>query len=327
MLGAVAAPVVRAADGDDPLLYVLQALAEDAGTSLVVGDTGVVSEADPVGDAGTDRGYDDITSASIASIPVIPAWLLERLRLRGAPTSLCGARGQHDSRSVAGRSSWASGWPGRRPCSPGGSVASGARCSHGRVPDGAARARRPFAGASQVVITRVQDDERQVLSFAFVDDKFTSVPDRRPVDVVGDDLLTLIPVDEELLTPPVGWDAYASSSDEAATGRDTIRGLDGVPAARLDRAVGGGDIRGGGGVAAGPSALRAPRASDRSAIVVDPAVLAAIASPAPASPVPSASGPALATGCRRALRRRGDRSGGGHRETCGTTCCSGSCWA
>ena len=230
VLGAIAAaPVLRAADGTDPLLYVLQALAEDAGTSLVVGDTGVGAEADPLGDVGTDRGYDDITSASIASIPAVPAWLLEAFDCE-APNVACSPAGSQDSSFSGGALV-----VGQRMDGPPALLPEGERGEWGPIlaldqyPTAPIEPGDPFAGASHAVITRVEGDQREVLAFAFVDDAFTSVPTGARSMWVGDDLLTLIPVDEELLTPPVGWDVYAFSSDGSAIGRDTIRGLDGAP--------------------------------------------------------------------------------------------------
>ena len=230
VVGAVAgAPVALAAGEADPLLYVLQALAEEAGTSLVVGDTGLVTEADAVGDAGTERGYDDVVRASIASLPAVPPWLLEAFDC-GAANVACAPEGSTDSPFSGGALI-----VGQRMAVPPALAPAGERGEWGPIlaldqyPTAPIVPDNPFAGASHAVITRVEGDQRDVLAFAFVGGEFTAVRTHARSMWVGDDLLTLIPIDEELLTPPVGWDVYASSDDDSATGRDTIRGLEGAP--------------------------------------------------------------------------------------------------
>jgi hypothetical protein len=276
VLGAVAlAPLGRAADPADPVLYVLQALAEDAGASLIVGDVGAVTQADPAGDAGTDRGFDDIVSAGIASLPTVPPWLLAAFDCDAANVA-CARGGSLDSRFSGGALV-----VGQRMTEPPARLPAGQRGEWGptialdQYPTAPLGPDDPFAGASHAVITRIDGDERQVRAFAYLDDAFTGVSTNARSMWVGDDLLTLIPVDEELLTPPVGWDVVAMTGDDSTTARDTIRGLDGAPLLALAGPL--------------PEVTFEEAASPTPASSASAAASASQASPEADSPSPSAS--------------------------------------
>ena len=251
-IGAVAMPpVARAADEADPLLHVLQALAEDAGTSLIVGDAGAVAESDPDGRCRHRswlRRHREREPREPAGGPGVAA---RGLRLRGGQRRLR-ARGEHGQpvqrrrarrRPATGRAAG--------PAPDGGPWRVGSDPRAGPVPDRTAVPDDPFAGASHAFVTRIDGERRQLDAFAFVDGEFTQARTDARSMWVGDDLLTLIPVDEELLTPPVAWDVFASSGDGSSDRPGHGPGSRRRPAARPDRAAARGDVRGGRGVGRG----------------------------------------------------------------------------
>lgn len=220
---------VRAADGDDPVLTVLRALAAEAGQTVIVSDTGVVTVQDPVGDAGAPGGFDDLTAASIATLPEVPSWLLAAFDC-GADNVACSEAGGPDSAFGSGAIVVS-----QRLARPPAGIPPSQRGEWGPIlaldqyPTAPLVADNPFSGASHVVITRVEGDRREVLSFTFIEGEFKPFPTNARSMWIDDDLVTLIPIDQELQTPPIGWDVYGSASDGATTGRDTVRSLDGAP--------------------------------------------------------------------------------------------------
>ena len=233
LLGAPARPdpsrTVRAAD-PDPFFAIMDFFARENGQRLVVRGPGIVGAETILFDIDAPSGgLADVLSAGYAELTDVPAWLLAEW-FCSDKRAACPSTGSDDAAFADGAFLFYE----HLAESPD-SVRPGIRYEWGAVlaldkyPPAPIAANNAFSGVSHAVITRVENDKRDVLYFANVNGSFQMFKTSARSIWSGNDFLTLVPKAKEIQTDPVGWDVYAYESDgtQAGTTRDNIRGFDG----------------------------------------------------------------------------------------------------
>lgn len=232
--------VLAAQEPNDPFFLVMQAFAFDEGKVLVVSPEGIVTDEDIFGDViGLNEGLNDLTGGAYAWLPTVPQWLLDAVFGCSMPDVACPKAGSADAAFSEGAYLFY-----ERLAGPPGSIAATKRGEWGPIlaleqyPTAPVAPGEAFGGASHAVITRIDRGMKDVLYFNHVNGTFPMFATDSRSRWKDNDFLTLVPKAKEVQTAPVGWDVYAFSSDytEPGTGRDTIRGFDGVPLLTFDPA-------------------------------------------------------------------------------------------
>ncbi len=231
-------PAALAAD-EDPLFLLMQSLANEHGTVLVMGEA-IVTDKDALLDVtGRNDQVNDIFGGGYVWLPTVPDWLRDDVLSCNNPDVACPKAGSDDGAFAEGAYLFY-----ERLAAPPGSIAATERGEWGPIlalrqyQTAPIAPGEPFGGASHAVITRNDRGVKDVLYFSFVNGKFEMFATNARSFWRDNDFITLVPKAKEIQTDPVGWDVYAYSSDgtAAGTGRDTLRGLDGAPLLTFDPA-------------------------------------------------------------------------------------------
>jgi hypothetical protein len=198
-----------------------------------VGDRDVVvlpyGTANTVDDAtldviGSQRDSIDIVSAGFAYLPDVPDWLLTTLFDCAAANVACGDR-------TGGPAAFSDGAYlfHQRMSGPPGVAAADEVGQWGPlvVLDGAyARplyADDSLSGASDAIVTRMDQDSASLHYFIAAEFAFDDVPTHARSTWIGNDLLTLVPLEGEMYSDPVRWDAFGAILYSRHNGRDSLR--------------------------------------------------------------------------------------------------------
>jgi hypothetical protein len=207
-----------------PLLGILSSAAQDNGAALSPVGPSVVIE-DPLADTiGRTLPSIDLTSAGYAYLPVVPPWLLDTLFDCASESVTC-----HPGLSTA---RWGDGAYlfVQRMAGPPDAAPAGERREWGPMLAIAGSPRAPiaaddaFGGASHAFITRFEAGGRALVARVYLAGQWIDYTSNGQSAWIGNDLLTIVPVSQEVYAEPVLWGAYAavvSPPSEAAS--DALR--------------------------------------------------------------------------------------------------------
>jgi hypothetical protein len=207
-----------------PLLGILSGLAQDNGELLSPQGASVVVD-DPASDTiGRSLPSIDLTSAGYAYLPVVPPWLLDTLFDCASESVTC-----HPGLSTA---RWGDGAYlfVQRMAGPPDAVPAGERREWGPMLTLAGSPRAPiapddaFGGASHAFITRFDAGGRALVARVYLAGQWIDYTSNGRSAWIGNDLLTIVPVSQEVYAEPVLWGAYAAVvSPPSEAGSDALR--------------------------------------------------------------------------------------------------------
>ncbi|MEA2673786.1 MAG: hypothetical protein QOI92_978 [Chloroflexota bacterium] len=207
-----------------PLLGILSGLAQDNGELLSPDGASVVVD-DPASDTiGRSLPWIDITSAGYAFLPDVPPWLLDSLFDCASESVTC-----HPGLSTA---RWADGAYlfVQRMAGPPDAAPAGERREWGPMVALAGSPRAPiapddaFGGASHAFITRLEAGGRALVARVYLAGQWIDYTSNGRSAWIGNDLLTIVPVSQEVYAEPVLWGAYAAVlSPPSEAGSDALR--------------------------------------------------------------------------------------------------------
>jgi hypothetical protein len=218
-----------------PLLGILSAAAQDHGAALSPDGTSVLVE-DPANDVtGRSQPWIDITSAGYAYLPKVPAWLLDALFDCRSESVTC-QPGPSTGRWGDGAYLFV-----QRMVGPPDAAPAGERREWGPILAVAGYARAPiapndaFGGASDAFITRFEAGGRALVFREYVAGQWVEYTSNGRSAWIGDDLLTIVPLSQEIFAEPVLWGAYAATvSPSSERAMDTLRTRDLEPLRAFD---------------------------------------------------------------------------------------------
>ncbi|MEO8274032.1 MAG: hypothetical protein ABI620_08190, partial [Chloroflexota bacterium] len=208
----------------DPIVSMLRTAAGDR--DVVVVQYGATTHVeDPTLDViGAQRDSIDIVGAGYAYLPEVPAWLLSTLFDCDQANVACGDR-------TGGQVAFADGaylFHQRMSAPPG--VASGEEAGewgplvvlsgyYTRQPEEG----NPVGGASHAFVTRMVEGSSSMHLFVFQPTFTDDVHTNARSTWIGSDLLTIVPVGDEIDGEPVRWDAFGSIIYSRQNGHDLLR--------------------------------------------------------------------------------------------------------
>lgn len=194
-----------------PLLGIVSAAAQSSGAALSPDGESVIID-DPASDTvGRSLSSIDITSAGYAFLPEVPSWLPDALFDCSLGTVTCPDAGMAATRWSDGAYLFIQRMAGP-PGAPQGDerlewgpmlVLPGFPRAPGGDPDG-------FGGASHAFITRLGPQGRTIVARVYAAGRWIDYPSHGRSAWVGNDLLTIVPLAQELPVDPALWDAYAA---------------------------------------------------------------------------------------------------------------------
>lgn len=205
-----------------PMLSIIRAAALEHGSTAF--GSGVTNmREDPTLDViGSQRDSIDLVSGSYAYLREVPAWLLPDLFNCSALNVACGDRSGGTGMFVDGAYLFhqrMSGPPGIADPAEAGEWGPMVELEGSFTQSGAGN---PFNGASHVYATRIVEAGATFHLFVFYPTYTDDVHTSARSTWIGNDLLTIVPVDE-LESDPVTWDAFGEILYSRQNGSDTLR--------------------------------------------------------------------------------------------------------
>ncbi|HYK96161.1 MAG TPA: hypothetical protein VE011_09900 [Candidatus Dormibacteraeota bacterium] len=208
-----------------PLLGIVSAAAQDNGVALSPEGESVTVD-DPASDGvGRSLPSIDITSAGYAVLPEVPNWLLDSLFDCAAKTVTCPDPGMAATRWSDGAYLFI-----ERTAGPPAALQGNERQEWGpmlalpgfpRAPSDEADG---YGGASHAFITRDAPDGRTLVDRVYAAGRWIDYPSHGRSAWIGNDLLTLVPISQDLPADPVQWDAHAADDlPPASASHDELR--------------------------------------------------------------------------------------------------------
>jgi hypothetical protein len=209
-----------------PLLGILSGVAQDNGEIMSPEGASVIVD-DPANDTvGRNQPGLDITSAGYAVLPEVPDWLLDDLFDCTTGTVTCPDSGLAAARWEDGAYLFI-----QRMAGPPDALQGDERQEWGPIlalpgyPRASTGDADSFGGASHAFITRFEPGRHRLVDRVYAANKWIDYPSHGRSAWIGDDLLTIVPVSQELPEDPILWDVRAAVVTPAVEAGATI-GLD-----------------------------------------------------------------------------------------------------